>query len=196
MNRPSVRERLFKTALQAFAEHGYAEVSVDEIVRAAKTTKPMLYYYFGNKSGLYQAIAEESFGMLRAGYERAADPSIDPLERLRAFVLADFRTMRDNPHLARFIYRTAYSAPRDAPAIDYWKLFLPSFQMVTGIVEAGQATGLIGPGPAPMLALPLFGLASIWSQVHLGADGFGGSMLDDAQAEAVVQYYLHGVGRR
>ncbi len=194
-NKPQgVRERLFRTALKAFAEHGFAEVSVEEIVKAARTTKPMLYYYFGNKAGLYQTIGEEVFARLRTGYAAAADDSKPALERLRAFVLADFRTMRESPDLARFIYRTAYSAPRDAPAIDYWKLFMPSFSIVTSIVEAAQAGGLIGPGAPPLLALPLFGLMSIWSQVHLG--GPMGGMLEDAQAEAVVQFYLNGVGKK
>lgn len=194
MKNNSVEERLFQVALKAFAEHGYAEVSVDEIVKAAGTTKPMLYYYFGKKQGLYQRIAEEAFQRLRAGYARAADTSLPPLERLRAFVLADFHTTRDEPALARFIYRTAYAPPREAPEIDYWQLFMPSFQLVTSIVEAAQADGLIGPGAPPMLALPLFGLVSIWTQVHLG-DTMGG-MLDDAQADQVVTFYLGGVGAK
>jgi hypothetical protein len=42
-----------------------------------------------------------------------------------------------------------------------------------------------------MLALPLFGLISIWSQVHLG--GPMGGMLSDEQADEVVRYYLNGV---
>src|SRR6476659_3263308 len=107
MKNQSVRDRLFRTGLAAFAEHGYAEVSVDEIVKSASTTKPMLYYYFGNKAGLYQAIGEEAFAVLRAGYVLAEDKSAEPLDRLRAFIQADFKTMRENPDIAKFIYRTA-----------------------------------------------------------------------------------------
>jgi TetR/AcrR family transcriptional regulator len=191
MRTTNVRERLFRTALKAFAEHGYAEVSVDEIVKAARSTKPMLYYYFGNKAGLYKTISEQAFATLRERYGPAADATLDPLARLRAFVRADFTSMRDNPDIARFIFRTAYAAPRDAPAIDYWALFMPTFTLVTSIVEAGQKSGLIGAGPTPMLALPLFGLVSIFSQVHLG--GPMGNMLSDENAEQVVQFYLKGV---
>src|SRR3954447_5999949 len=94
----NVRERLFRTALEAFSQHAYAEVSVDEIVKKARTTKPMLYYYFGNKAGLYEAIATESVGMLRTAYQAAEQPGMSALERLRAFVRADFATMREHPH--------------------------------------------------------------------------------------------------
>jgi len=192
MKSKSVRERLFRAALETFAEHGYAEVSVDEIVKKARTTKPMLYYYFSNKSGLYQAIASDAFAMLRAGYARAEDPSLPPIERLRAFVRADFTTMREHPSIARFIYRTAYSAPRDAPAIDYWQLFMPSFALVTAIIADAQAQGAIGPGAPPMLALPLFGLTSIFAQVHLG--GPMGNMLSDENADRVIDFFMNGVG--
>jgi TetR/AcrR family transcriptional regulator len=190
----SVRERLFRTALKHFADHGYAEVSVDEIVKSARTTKPMLYYYFDNKAGLYEAIAKECFANLRTGYGPASDVTRPALERLRAFVQADFKAMRENPDMGRFIYRTAYSAPRDAPVIDYWQLFMPTFGVVTGIIEAAQGEGLIAEGPPPLLALPLFGLVSIFTQVHLG--GPLGNMLTDEQADTVVQFFLNGVGRR
>jgi AcrR family transcriptional regulator len=187
----NVRERLFSTGLEAFAKHGYAEVSVDEIVKKARTTKPMLYYYFGNKAGLYEAIATESVGLLHKGYEAAQDPALSAYDRLKAFVRADFATMRQHPQLAAFIYRAAYSPPREAPEIDYWKLFMPAFALVNSIVAQGQQEGLIGPGAPPLLALPLFGLLSIWTQVNLA--GEMGGLLGEDQADQIVEFFLNGV---
>jgi len=191
-----VRERLLETALDAFAVHAYAEVSVDEIVKKARTTKPMLYYYFGSKAGLYETIATETMDLLRRGYERAADPEAPAVERLRAFVRADFATMRENPRLAQFIYRAAYSPPREAPQIDYWKLFLPTFQLVTEIVVAAQKESVVGAGPPPLLALPIFGLLSIWTQVNMSGDAAVSGLLSDEQADQVLDFYLHGVGAK
>jgi AcrR family transcriptional regulator len=191
-----VRERLFTTALEAFALHGYAEVSVDEIVKKARTTKPMLYYYFGSKAKLYEAIATESVGILRAGYRAAEEPGLTPLERLRAFVRSDFKTVRTHPHLARFIYRAAYSQPREAPAIDYWQLFMPLFQLVNEILAAAQTEGLVGPGAPPLLALPLFGMLSMWTQVSMAGQGPIENLLSEDQADKVVEFYLNGVGAR
>jgi hypothetical protein len=117
---------------------------------------------------------------------------VPPIDRLRAFVRADFRALRENPDLGRFIYRAAFGSSRDAPPIDYWALFMPNFNIVTQIVEAAQQEGLIRAGAPPMLALPLFGLNSIFAQVHLG--GPLGNMLTDENAEQIVQFFLSGVG--
>src|SRR6478609_8459081 len=116
----TVRERLLTQALKLYAAHGFAEVSLDEIATAARVTKPMIYHYFGNKADLYRTVAEECFALLRAGHAAASDEKRPALERLRAYVHAEFGVMRDNPDVARFIYRAAYSPPREAPSIDYW----------------------------------------------------------------------------
>lgn len=189
-----MRERLFRTALEAFAEHGYAEVSVEEIVQKARTTKPMLYYYFGNKAGLYEVIATESVGLLHKAYELSQRPDLPAIDRLRAFVRSDFATMRAHPHLAQFIYRAAYSRPREAPEIDYWKLFMPAFSLMNEIIAAGQKEGVLADGPPPLMALPLFGLLSIWTQVNMS--GAMGGLLSDEQADQVVAFYLNGVARK
>src|SRR5690242_15062890 len=50
---PEARERLLDSALTLFTQRGYAASSVREICAEAGVTKPVLYYYFGSKEGLY-----------------------------------------------------------------------------------------------------------------------------------------------
>ena len=52
------REVLLAAATALFAQKGYAGTSVREIVERAGVTKPVLYYYFENKEGLFRAILE------------------------------------------------------------------------------------------------------------------------------------------
>ena len=54
----NARERLLETATELFAEKGYAGASVREIVEKAGVSKPVLYYYFKSKEGLFYAILE------------------------------------------------------------------------------------------------------------------------------------------
>ena len=50
------RERLLETATREFAAKGLAGARVDAIARAARSNKQLVYYYFGNKIGLYNEV--------------------------------------------------------------------------------------------------------------------------------------------
>ena len=66
-----VRERIFGSALRHFSQKGFAATSLREVSADAQTTKPMIYYYFGSKEGLYGSIVrqilEEMAEAIRAG---------------------------------------------------------------------------------------------------------------------------------
>jgi TetR/AcrR family transcriptional regulator len=50
------RERLLEMATREFAAKGLAGARVDAIARAARSNKQLVYYYFGNKLGLYNEV--------------------------------------------------------------------------------------------------------------------------------------------
>ncbi|WP_430790673.1 helix-turn-helix domain-containing protein [Actinoplanes sp. G11-F43] len=54
----ATRERLVAVARQLFADHGYAEVGTEQIVRTAGLTRGALYHQFRNKEDLFAAVAE------------------------------------------------------------------------------------------------------------------------------------------
>ena len=60
-----VRQNIIGAARALFAEKGYSGTAVDEIAVKAKTTKPMLYYYFGSKEGLFAAVLEDVYAGMR-----------------------------------------------------------------------------------------------------------------------------------
>lgn len=49
-------ERLIAVAHLAFAEHGFAEVSLDALAAQAGVTRGALHHHFGNKAGLFEAV--------------------------------------------------------------------------------------------------------------------------------------------
>ena len=54
----NAKRMLLKAGTTLFAEKGYAGSSVREIVTMAGVTKPVLYYYFESKEGLFRAILD------------------------------------------------------------------------------------------------------------------------------------------
>ncbi|MEW6332658.1 MAG: helix-turn-helix domain-containing protein, partial [Thermodesulfobacteriota bacterium] len=61
-----MREKLLRAALTLFTRRGYSATTVRELVAAAGVTKPVLYYYFGSKEGLFLELMRTHFGRLEA----------------------------------------------------------------------------------------------------------------------------------
>jgi AcrR family transcriptional regulator len=51
------RERILKAAERLFHEQGYADTTMEQIVRALGVTKPFVYYYFHNKQEIFELLA-------------------------------------------------------------------------------------------------------------------------------------------
>ncbi len=60
------RQDILRAAREEFAEHGLSGARVDAIAARMRTTKRMLYYYFGSKEGLYLAVLEQVYGDIRS----------------------------------------------------------------------------------------------------------------------------------
>ncbi len=54
------RKRILEVATRLFKEKGFANVSVREICHVAGVSLPMVYYYFKDKRGLFQAVTREN----------------------------------------------------------------------------------------------------------------------------------------
>lgn len=51
------RERILKAAERLFHEQGYADTTMEQIVRALGVTKPFVYYYFHNKQEIFELLS-------------------------------------------------------------------------------------------------------------------------------------------
>ena len=50
------RNEILEIATREFAAHGYAGARVDDMAELMRTTKRMIYYYFGSKEQLFIAV--------------------------------------------------------------------------------------------------------------------------------------------
>jgi AcrR family transcriptional regulator len=63
------RAAILAAAMDEFAEHGYGGARVDRIAKSAKLNNHALYYHFGDKEELFQAVLEHGYEALRANLE-------------------------------------------------------------------------------------------------------------------------------
>lgn len=140
------RERLLAAALTLFNEKGYAAASVREIVQAAGVTKPVLYYYFGSKEGIYLKLMEGSYGSFEALAAKALALEGPAQERIISFCSDLFDASLAKLPEVRFIYAMYFGPPQGAPQFDLEAYFTRLVALVRQLVSSGVATGELAGG--------------------------------------------------
>ena len=137
----NVRQRLLDAALQLFSTKGYAATSVRELVEAAGVTKPVLYYYFKNKEGLYLALMGDALGDFFQVAEQARTAPGCVTERIRGYCTALLDIFVERLPVARLIYAIYYGPPQGAPHIDFEASFSTMLAHMEQLVSEGISTG-------------------------------------------------------
>lgn len=96
------RTRLLAAARAAFAEHGYAGASMDELTAAAGLTRGALYHGFGDKRGLLAAVVAQIDGEMAARARAAAASARDDWDALLAEAAA-YIEMALDPEVRRIV---------------------------------------------------------------------------------------------
>jgi AcrR family transcriptional regulator len=125
----ATRESILKAATRVFAKYGFEGGSVEKISKAAKSVDRMLYYYFGNKEGLFIEVIEDIYRRMNEAESQLDLNTDEPVQALKdviAFVLnyyrrnPEFVTLlnTENLHLGRHITKSDRAAQYSSPAID------------------------------------------------------------------------------
>ena len=103
---PERRAQLLEAADRAIATHG-AAVRMEDIASEAGVTKPILYRHFGDKGGLYEAVARRAARVLEERLETGLEVAEGPREKLRATIDAFLAAVEDRPETYRFLLHSA-----------------------------------------------------------------------------------------
>jgi outer membrane protein len=140
------RRRLLDAGLKLFANRGYAGTSVQDIIVEAGVTKPVLYYYFESKGGLFQALVDQAMDERLRLMREAAPPDKPTVAQLTDIIVALTDFARREPDLLRLCFAIAFAAPGEMP--DGFRRpgkMGESFFFVRGLIEAGRENGILRP---------------------------------------------------
>jgi TetR/AcrR family transcriptional regulator, mexJK operon transcriptional repressor len=105
------REQLIAVAEQLFLQHGFANTSVNAIVREAGGSLATLYAEFGSKEALFESVLSERASRFFPEEQSVPRHSLDAATELRALATHMLKRMLSEDGLA--VYRIAvHEAPR------------------------------------------------------------------------------------
>lgn len=191
-NEAGVRKTLFLAGINLFAEKGYAGTSVREIVARAGVTKPVLYYYFQSKEGLFQAIldwaAEEQEVILQEALKKAGTA----LERILHLYRRIYQGLMENRQLFKLINHLFFGPPQGAPSYDIERFHRRMAEVIKEIYLGGLSHGEVREIDPEEVAFLVLGVTDYC--FHL--DYLHPESMDPGRAERLLSLAFQGLSER
>ena len=142
---------IIEVATHEFSEKGLAGARIDVIAEAMRTSKRMIYYYFGSKEGLYVSVLEEAYRRIRAIESGLHLEDLAPEDALRRLVGFTVDYQLANPDFIRLvmtenIHRGEFLAQSKA----IQRLNVPAIDAVREVYQRGVAAGVFRAGIDPV----------------------------------------------
>lgn len=113
----AAQQRLYKAALQIFAERGVTQVNVSELAQAAGMARGTVYNNLTDLEGLFSEVATQLSSEMSDRIAVSVKDLPDPAQRLANGIRFFVRRAHEEPHWGRFICRFALS---DATLKEIW----------------------------------------------------------------------------
>jgi len=181
------KQQLLDCAARLFAERGYADTRVIDIVKDAGVAKGLFYWYFENKEQLFKELADDIRMRLRRSQAEAIDPDADPLVRLRQGAEASVRFMSIN---------APFFALLEVESTD--RRFVDVLRVGTDVhvddvavhIRDGIRHGLIRDDDPVLMARGVVGIVGLYSHFHRTGRT---DMPVDALARFVGRFVVHSL---
>lgn len=136
------RLEILDVATREFAAEGYTGARVDRIAAQTRTTKRMIYYYFGGKEQLFVAVLERAYAGIREAEQEIDVDHLDPVAAIRRLAQLTFDHHEDNRDFIRLVsIENIHRAEHLARSEGIGSLNNPAIDLITRILERGRASG-------------------------------------------------------
>lgn len=184
------RDKILYTAMQLFSTRGYDAVGVQEIAMASGITKPTLYYYYGNKQGLLDAIMKTYGEPLMSSVRQSLSiQGLDLLETFYRFASVLFRFATENPTFYRMQLAMYFAPPESLPNQKVRPINEALFQYIESIFTHAAVRHPKIQGNELHLAATFLGLIN--TDIGLYLNGY--SELDTNLVRDTIYRFIYGI---
>ena len=186
-----VRE-ILEAARRVMARYGMQGTTVDRVAEEAKVAKGTIYLYFQSKDELVHAAVLEGLREMVAETVRSDDPSMQPLDRIRNLILAQYRIQASNQDfLKTLIIGNSLDIEVESQAgRDFMRVYAGYLDFVASVLQDAIDRGAIRPIDSQFAGFMLGEL--ITGSLRRRLLKLASTPLE-ADADAVVELFLRGI---
>ena len=186
----AVRKRLLSCATQLFTRKGYTATTVREIVEAAGVTKPVLYYYFRNKEGIYLELLRGAFAKFDALLDASRAQRGSATEGLLRLSDQAFSLFMENMEVAKLMYSIYYGPPQGAPLFDFDTYHLKFHEAIRHLVKKGIRNREFHKGNAENMMWAILGAVNVAMEARLCHPEMG---IERKRLAGILKLIFHGI---
>ena len=191
-----VKQTILDKALQLFAAKGYEGVSVSEITEAAGITKPTLYYYFGSKEGVFEAVCQSYYTRLNNLITENAVYNPNPKSYFEDIFLtlarvtaAYFSFAKENEFFYRIVLANLSMPPSSGVFEIVRKYHFTQFDLIESMFRSMARTHGNLRGKGKTLSWSFIGTVNSYISLCLSA----GQGLHKKDVKELVHQFMHGI---
>lgn len=162
------RKRLLDSAAELFNTKGYAATTVREIVKTAGVTKPVLYYYFHNKEGIFLELMQGTYVRFNELTDSIHFKKGNAREKLEGFIDQSFCLFLEEIRTVRLMYSLYYGPHQGAPFFDFEIYHRKYQEAIRGLVEEGIRQKEFWADNPEDLTWVIIGAINVTIEVELG----------------------------
>jgi AcrR family transcriptional regulator len=191
----SSHSRLLATAKHLIAESGYERITTAAIAREAGSSESQLVRIFGSKTGLLEAIFDESWAPLNPHIARIVAAAPTAREAMTAVLSVMITAFERDPDLARLLLFEGRRVRGDNAEVLITQGFRDFAKLVASLIERGQKDGSFSGSLKPLaVTSALLGAAEGMMRDRLvAAQQNQPSPFPDSQIRAVFSALISGL---
>jgi AcrR family transcriptional regulator len=141
------RSEILAVATREFADRGYAGSRIDDIAERMRTTKRMIYYYFGSKEQLFIAVLEQAYSEIRTAEQALDVEGLDPISAIRRLAELTYDHHTAHPDFLRLVsIENIHHGQHISKSERLGTLSNPVLDMITRILDRGSEDGVFRSG--------------------------------------------------
>lgn len=132
------REDILRAASVVFQKYGFAKTTLDDIARECGMKNTALYYYFGNKEEIMDAMFEYDMKKIQDNIRNAVAKQDTPKNKIHAFILEKLISFKNQRRYFNLVLREDLSLKQRQFAFEQKNKF-DEFEeeLLTEIISAG-----------------------------------------------------------
>ncbi len=184
-----VRERIFASALRHFSQKGFAATSLREVSVDAQTTKPMIYYYYGSKEGLYSGIVTRILEEMAEAIRENLPPQASASALVEAYCGRYLDYFLAKEETIALVLREVFGLGGAPMAAFAQVLGQRVRQPLDEVIRKGMETGEFTREHVSPCAQAITGIMNMFILAHV----FGGASIEREEPLRQIRFYIRGL---